>query len=109
VLFGNSDPVIGNPYDYLVFYQVFHTYFGSSIGMAVFNRVHQEVTDHLLYLFPIGIHINGFGIFHVESEGDLFLSRLHLQEIKGILNKLDDIKIFPFHFQLTGFELGDKI
>jgi len=96
VLFWNPTTVIGNPNNHLVFDKILYTYFGSSFGQAIFNGVHQQITDYLLYFILIPIYINRFGIFHIKSEGNFLFSSFHLQKVECILNQLNDVKILSF-------------
>jgi len=67
VLFGNSTTIIRNPNYHLVFYEVFHTYFRSSLGQSVFNGVDQQIADHLLYFITITVYVNGIGVLHIKG------------------------------------------
>tara|TARA_B100000949_G_scaffold170478_1_gene150848 strand:- start:1443 stop:1739 length:297 start_codon:yes stop_codon:yes gene_type:complete len=96
VLFWNSSTVIRYPDDHFVFDKIFHTYLRGSFGQTVFYGVYQQITYDLLYFLLISIYINRIGILHIKSEGNLFFGSFHFQKFKGVLDKLNDIKILPF-------------
>jgi len=109
VLFRNARAIVRDPDDDLVLDQIFHAHLCGSIRMAILDGVDQKIADHLLDFLPVRIHINGIGVFHVKDKGYLFLGRFHLQQVKGVLDKFDDVKIFPYQFEFPNFKFGDKI